>query len=98
VEALRNTCDIVINMRYFTISFDLGELVATHEESGAMTGINRIQVVLTRQDLGAQWQCRVNSAALTSPLVANLRIDVHGKILSIFWANYVERMLCNPEI
>jgi hypothetical protein len=61
------------------ISFALGELVATQEESGAMTGINRLQVVLTRQDLNAQWQCRVNSPALHSPLVANLRIDVHGK-------------------
>ncbi|XP_046442909.1 hemicentin-1-like isoform X6 [Daphnia pulex] len=56
-----------------------GELVATQEESGAMTGINRLQVVLTRQDLNAQWQCRVNSPALHSPLVANLRIDVHVK-------------------
>lgn len=61
------------------ISFALGELVATQEESGAMTGINRLQVVLTRQDLNAQWQCRVNSPALHSLLVANLRIDVHGK-------------------
>ena len=77
------------------ISFPLGELIATQEESGAMTGINRLQVVLTRQDLGAQWQCRVNSPALASPLVANLRIDVHGKILSIFLAANVKTMSGN---
>ena len=56
-----------------------GEVVATQEESGAVTGINRLQVALARQDLDAQWQCRVHSPALPSSLVANLRIDVHGK-------------------
>ncbi|XP_057364590.1 B-cell receptor CD22-like isoform X9 [Daphnia carinata] len=55
------------------------EVVATQEDNGAVTGINRLQVALSRQDLDAQWQCRVRSPALSSPLVANLRIDVHVK-------------------
>lgn len=57
----------------------LGEMIATREESGAIMGINRLQVTLDRQDLGAQWQCRVHSQALSSPLTANLNVDVHGK-------------------
>ena len=61
-----------------------GEVVATQEESGAVTGINRLQVALARQDLDAQWQCRVHSPALPSSLVANLRIDVHGKPVFLF--------------
>lgn len=44
-----------------------------------MTGINRLQVSLSRQDLAARWQCRVSSPALTAPLVADLQVDVHGK-------------------
>lgn len=55
------------------------EVVATQEDNGAVTGINRLQIALSRQDLDAQWQCRVRSPALSSPLVANLRIDVHVK-------------------
>lgn len=64
-----------------------GELVATQEESGAVTGINRLQVTLARQDLDAQWQCRVQSPALTAPLVANLRIDVHGMLMVWIFPN-----------
>lgn len=56
-----------------------GETVATKEEGGGVTGINRLQVVLTRYDLAAQWQCRVNSPALTVPLTSDLHIDVHGR-------------------
>ena len=55
-----------------------GETVATKEEGGGVTGINRLQVVLTRYDLAAQWQCRAHNPALNIPLTANLHIDVHG--------------------
>ena len=46
-----------------------------------MTGINRLQVALSRQDLAARWQCRVNSPALSSPLIADLQVDVHGEVI-----------------
>lgn len=67
------------------------EVVATQEDNGAVTGINRLQVALSRQDLDAQWQCRVRSPALSSPLVANLRIDVHGKLPLHFFLLFVLR-------
>lgn len=53
-------------------------MIASQEDSGAVMGINRLQVTLTRQDLAAQWQCRVHSPALSSHLVAHLNVDVHG--------------------
>lgn len=59
----------------------LGETVATKEEGGGVTGINRLQVVLTRYDLAAQWQCRAHSPALSSPLTSDLHIDVHGRLI-----------------
>ena len=65
-------------------------MVATQEDSGSVTGINRLQVALTRQDLNAQWQCRAHSPALTTSLVANLRIDVHGNkdiFFSLFFSS-----------
>jgi hypothetical protein len=58
-----------------------GDFTSTGEESGAVTGINRLQVALSRQDLAARWQCRVNSPALSSPLIADLQVDVHGEVL-----------------
>ena len=58
-----------------------GDFTSTGEESGAVTGINRLQVALSRQDLAARWQCRVNSPALSSPLIADLQVDVHGEVI-----------------
>lgn len=92
------------------LSFDFrrsGEMIASQEDSGAVMGINRLQVTLTRQDLAAQWQCRVHSPALSSHLVAHLNVDVHGiftisdvvlhgnvEILFFSQSNYMVKFKC----
>nr|XP_023013061.1 cell adhesion molecule 3-like [Leptinotarsa decemlineata] len=52
---------------------------ANEIDNGVGTGISRLQLTLTRGDLLARFECRVESDALDEPIISWVRIDVNGK-------------------
>nr|XP_023026368.1 titin-like [Leptinotarsa decemlineata] len=50
---------------------------ANEIDNGVGTGISRLQLTLTRGDLLARFECRVESDALDEPIISWVRIDVN---------------------
>jgi hypothetical protein len=59
--------------------FVAGAFTTDPGSNGVGTGINRLQVTLGRGDLGAKYECRVSSRAISSPLTASVEVDVNGE-------------------
>ncbi|XP_050315809.1 uncharacterized protein LOC126750284 isoform X2 [Anthonomus grandis grandis] len=53
------------------------------EKDGRGTGISKLQLTLSRGDLKARFECRVESEALEEPIVSFLTADVHVKPTSM---------------
>jgi hypothetical protein len=59
--------------------FVSGAFTTDPSSNGVGTGINRLQVTLGRGDLGAKYECRVSSRAISAPLTASVEVDVNGE-------------------
>jgi len=46
---------------------------------GVGTGTSKLQLTLSRGDLNARFECRVESEALDAPIISWVTADVHGK-------------------
>lgn len=46
---------------------------------GVGTGRSKLQLTLSRGDLNARFECRVESDALDEPIISWISADVHGK-------------------
>ncbi|XP_017770206.1 PREDICTED: LOW QUALITY PROTEIN: uncharacterized protein LOC108557968 [Nicrophorus vespilloides] len=58
----------------------LNALYSSHEDGdGLGTGTSKLQFTLSRGDLAAKFECKVESEALEEPIITWLRADVHVK-------------------
>ena len=48
------------------------------------TGRHKIELTLSRGDLGAKYECRAMNDALDAPMVSWMKVDVHGKSVPIY--------------
>lgn len=60
-----------------------GKYSETFDEDGSGLGRNVLQVSLTRDDLGSVFTCEAENAAMTSPFVASVSVDVNVPPLSM---------------
>ncbi|XP_042874812.1 hemicentin-1-like isoform X7 [Penaeus japonicus] len=60
-----------------------GKYSETFDEDGSGLGRNVLQVSLTRDDLGSVFTCEAENAAMTSPFVASVTVDVNVPPLSM---------------
>ncbi|CAB3363001.1 Hypothetical predicted protein [Cloeon dipterum] len=75
-----------------------GAFTADPGSNGVGTGINRLQMTLSRGDLGAKYECRVSSRALSAPLVVSVEIDVNVRPLRLDLSGVEEHVHEGTEV
>lgn len=67
-------------VKWFNGTKPLKALYSSHEDDGGLgTGTSKLSFTLSRGDLGAKFECRVDSDALDEPIVSWMTADVNVK-------------------
>lgn len=78
-----STCFVTETSTYFFVDYNLILVSAQYSINdlgdGLGTGTSKLQLTLSRGDLNARFECRVESEALDGPIISWVTADVHGK-------------------
>ncbi|CAG2054553.1 unnamed protein product [Timema podura] len=76
---IRYNINILIdrNQTHFGGRVVKGEYTAESGPNSVGTGRNKVHMTLGRGDLGAKYECRAENAALSAPIVSNIRVEVN---------------------
>lgn len=76
-------CDIILS-HFNRICFVTAAYKGIDTGDGTGTGIAKLQITLTRGDLGKEFKCLVESDALDEPIMSKVTADVNGKSVHEF--------------
>ncbi|XP_065562722.1 hemicentin-1-like isoform X7 [Artemia franciscana] len=60
-----------------------GDLSATVDQRGNEIAVSRLEVALSRDDLGAEWECRAETQLMDFSVSAHVKVDVHVRPVSV---------------
>ncbi|XP_059487903.1 uncharacterized protein LOC132203822 isoform X4 [Neocloeon triangulifer] len=75
-----------------------GAFSADPGPNGVGTGVNRLQVTLGRGDLGAKYECKASSRALSADLTASIEVDVNVRPLRLDLSGVEEHVHEGTEV